>query len=107
MWEVPAFLHPEHINSIEMVFVDEKKKLVEGLVYKVSYFSVAPNSSSYRTTPYAYKLFFQMKIKVNVCEGPFLPLYGLNLTKIDEIVRQTVDGDFLIGSILEMAKLPR
>jgi hypothetical protein len=74
-----------------------QKKLVEGQVYKVSYFSVAPNSNSYRTTPQAYKLFFQMKIKVNVCEGPFLPLYGLNLTKIDEIVRQTMDSDFLIG----------
>ena len=85
-----------HVTVGKQLLYLFQKKLVEGHVFKVSYFSVAPSSGSYRTTPHAYKLFFQMKTKVNVCEGSFLPLYGLNLTKIDEIVRQTVDSDFLI-----------
>lgn len=40
-----------------------------------------------------------MKTKVNVCEGHVLPLYGLSLTSVDEIVQQTVDSDFLVDVI--------
>jgi len=105
LWEVSVFLHPEQVNSVEMVLVDEKvgifflicsdfsfrccllsvflwfsvllffkdvkihvtvrkellylfqKKLVEGGVYKLSYFLVSLSCGSYRTTPHAYKLF--------------------------------------------------
>lgn len=73
-----------------------QNKLVEGVVYKLSYFSVAPSLGSHRTTPHAYKVFFQMKTKVNVCEGHLLPLYGLNLTSVNEIVQQTVDIHLLV-----------
>jgi hypothetical protein len=74
-----------------------QKKLVEGEVYKLSYFSVALSSGSYGTTSHTYKLFFQMKTKVNVVDGPLLPKFGLALTNITEVNRQTVDNDFLIG----------
>ncbi|PNY04521.1 replication factor-A carboxy-terminal domain protein [Trifolium pratense] len=60
VWEVPNFLNPDQINSIEMVLIDEKggkihatirkqllylfkNKISEGHVYKISYLAVAPN----------------------------------------------------------------
>jgi hypothetical protein len=63
----------------------------------MSYFSVAPSSGSYRTTTNIYKLFFQVRTKVNVVEGPLLPMFGLTLTNIVEVNHQTVDNNYLIG----------
>jgi len=73
-----------------------QKKSVEGQAYKLTYFSDA-HSGFYRTTPHAYKFFFQMRTKVNVYEGSLLPVYGLNLTSVYEIIKQTIDSDFLVG----------
>lgn len=75
MWEAPTFLKHDQTNSLEMVLVDEKgckihatiqkqllyliqAKLIEGKIYKMSFFSVAHSSGSYCTTLHLYKPVF-------------------------------------------------
>jgi len=56
-----------------------QKKLMEGEVYKMSYFSVAPWFGAYCTTVHPCKLIFQMKTKVERVDGSLIPQYGLIL----------------------------
>lgn len=95
IWEVPEFLKPDEINSLEMVLINQKKNLMEGEVYKMSYFSVAPGFRAYRTTVHPYKLIFQMKTKVERAEGSLIPQYGLSLTKIGDVCSHSSDYDYL------------
>jgi hypothetical protein len=74
-----------------------QKKLVEGDVYKMSFFVVAPTVGSYHTTSHPYRLIFQMKTKLHKIEGSMIPLNGLSLTKIGEVSRHTANQDYLVG----------
>jgi len=74
-----------------------QKKLAEGGVYKMSYFSVAPGYGSYRTTVHPYKLIFQMKTKVERAESSMIPQYGLSITKISDVCAHSADHDYLVG----------
>jgi hypothetical protein len=65
-------------------------KLKEGEVYKLSNFAVAPAIGAYRPTPHPYKLNFQMKSKVQACEGSHIPSFGL-----DEVSGFSADYDYL------------
>ncbi|XP_045810713.1 replication protein A 70 kDa DNA-binding subunit B-like [Trifolium pratense] len=113
VWEVPNFLNHDQTNSIEMVLIDEKGgkihatirkqllylfklKIMEGQTYKLSYLAVAPSSGSYRTTLHPYKFFFQMKTKVQICEGDSIPKFGLSFSNISDVLSHTVDYDYLV-----------
>ncbi|CAJ2664707.1 replication protein A 70 kDa DNA-binding subunit A-like [Trifolium pratense] len=113
VWEVPNFLNPDQINSIEMVLIDEKggkihatirkqllylfkNKISEGHVYKISYLAVAPSSGSYRTTLHPYKFFFQMKTKIQICQSDDIPNFGLSISNISDVCSHTIDYDFLV-----------
>ncbi|MCH79355.1 replication factor A protein [Trifolium medium] len=115
-WRVPAFLNPSEASSVEMVLVDEngakihatiRKQLIntfetmveEGGVYEMSHFSVFPQSGSYRTTLHPYKLLFQLKTKVAVCESSDITHFGLNVTSLAEISAYTHDYEFLVDVI--------
>ena len=74
-----------------------QKKLVEGEVYKMSYFVVAPGVGAYCTTIHPYKLIFQMKTKVERVESSLIPMHGLSLIKIQEVCAHTVDYDYLVS----------
>ncbi|CAJ2645071.1 uncharacterized protein LOC123905276 [Trifolium pratense] len=116
LWSVSAFLYLDQVNSIEMVLIDEKgakihatirrqllylfaSKVAEGNVYKMSYFSVMPESGLYRTTTHPYKLMFEMKTKVQISESSKIDLYGLSPTSIDEICGYGPDHDFLVDVV--------
>ncbi|GAU31172.1 hypothetical protein TSUD_315970 [Trifolium subterraneum] len=89
IWEVTAYLRPNQVNSIEMVLVDAKdlfqQKFEEGAVYTMSFFTVAPSVGAYSTTLHPYKLLFQMKTKLELCDCPEISRYGLSLSSIAEI----------------------
>lgn len=116
MWQVPSFLKPDQANTVEMVLIDEKggkiqatirkqllylfqQKVVEGGVYKMSFFSVAPSSGFFRPTLHPYRLYFQMKTKVQMIKSTMIPLYGLTFTKFAEVCEQTADSDYLVDVI--------
>lgn len=116
LWEVPTFLKPDQANSLEMVLVDDKgckiqasvrkqliyvfqRKLKEGEVYKVSFFSVVPSSGSYRAAPHPCKIVFQMTTKVQPCTSSLIPMYGLSFTSIVDVASHTVEYDFLVDVI--------
>lgn len=42
-------------------------------------------------------LFFQMKTKIQSCEGPTIPLYGLSLSNMVDVCSHTADYDYLVG----------
>ncbi|XP_045799478.1 replication protein A 70 kDa DNA-binding subunit-like [Trifolium pratense] len=116
LWSVSAFLRPDQVNSLEMVLIDEKGakihasirrqllylfngKIVEGSVYKMSFFVVYPESGLYRTTSHRYKLSFEMKTKVQICESGVIDRYGLSLTSIGDICAYGPDHDFLVDVV--------
>jgi hypothetical protein len=74
--------------------------LVEGKVYKIAYFSVAPSVGSYRPTLHPHKIVFQMKTKVSECESSLITPYGLTFSSISEICSHTVEYDYLVGEFL-------
>ncbi|XP_024628783.1 replication protein A 70 kDa DNA-binding subunit C [Medicago truncatula] len=113
MWEVPTFLKPNQANSLEMVLLDQmgvkiqaivrkqliyvfQKRLREGEVYNISYFSVAPSTGSYRAATHPYKIVFQMTTKVQSCTSATIPLYGLSFTSIVDVSNHTVEYDYLV-----------
>ncbi|MCH80683.1 replication factor A protein, partial [Trifolium medium] len=116
LWSVYSFMKPDQVNSLEMVLIDEKgvkihasvrrqllylfrSKIVEGNVYKMSYFIVCPESGIYRTTPHPFKLIFEMKTKVQSCENDTIDRFGLSLTTIAEICAYGPDHDFLVDVV--------
>ncbi|GAU23257.1 hypothetical protein TSUD_281500 [Trifolium subterraneum] len=116
LWNVPSFLKSDQSNSIEMVLIDEKggkihasvrrqlvylfgSKITEGDVYKMSFFTVSPESGLYRPTPHPYKLNFEMKTKVQACENREIDPYGLSLTSIGDVIIHGSDHDFLVDVI--------
>ena len=71
--------------------------MVEGEVYKMSYFAVAPGVGAYRMTIHPYKLIFQMNTKVKRVESSLVSMHGLSLIKIQEDCAHTADYDYLVG----------
>ncbi|WJX62061.1 hypothetical protein P8452_47097 [Trifolium repens] len=113
LWTVSSFMKPDQANSIEMVLIDEKgakihasvrrqlmyvfgSKIAEGEVYKMSYFTVVPESGVFRSTQHPYKLKFEMKTKVQICENNSIDTYGLSLSTIGDIFAYGPEHDFLI-----------
>ncbi|WJX62991.1 hypothetical protein P8452_47925 [Trifolium repens] len=113
LWNAASFMKPDQPNSIEMVLIDEKGskihasvrrqliyvfggKIAEGKVYKMSYFSVVPESGLFRSTQHPYKLKFEMKTKVQICENNSIDTYGLSLSTIGDIFVYGPEHDFLI-----------
>jgi replication factor A1 len=72
-------------------------KIAEGKVYKMSYFNVVPESGLFRSTQHPYKLNFEMKTKVQICENNLIDTYGLSLSTIGDIFVYGPEHDFLIG----------
>ena len=72
-------------------------KIAEGKVYKMSYFTVVPESGVFRSTQHPYKLKFEMKTKVQICENNSIDTYGLSLSTIGDIFAYGPEHDFLIG----------
>jgi len=73
------------------------RRLKEGEVYKISFFSVAPSSGSYRAFMHPYKIVFQMTTKLQPCTSSMIPMYGLSFTSIVDVSSRTVEYDFLVG----------
>ncbi|PNX54579.1 hypothetical protein L195_g048199 [Trifolium pratense] len=113
LWETAGYLRSDQVNSVEMVLLDFsggkihatvrkqllylfQNKLEEGLVYVMSFFTVAPSSGAYRSTHHPYKLVFQMKTRVELCEGPEIARYGLSLSTIGQITAHPPDYDYLV-----------
>ncbi|WJX83027.1 hypothetical protein P8452_65720 [Trifolium repens] len=113
LWTVSTFMKPDQANSIEMVLIDEKgakihasvrrqlmyvfdSKIAEGKVYKMSYFTVVPESGLFRSTQHPYKLKFEMKTKVQICGNNSIDTYGLSLSTIGDIFAYGPEHDFLI-----------
>jgi hypothetical protein len=63
----------------------------------MSHFTVAPESSLYRTTDHPYKLIFEMKTKVQLSESKKIDQYGLSLTTIGGVCSYGPGHDFLVG----------
>ncbi|CAJ2668900.1 unnamed protein product [Trifolium pratense] len=95
-------MRADQVNAVEMVLLDSKggkiqatlrkqllylfqRMLEEELVYVMSFFTVTPSSGAYRSTHHPYKLVFQMKTRIELCESPEIPRYGLSLSTIAEI----------------------
>jgi hypothetical protein len=74
-----------------------QRKLEEGLVYALSFFTVVPSSGAYRSTPHAYKLLFQMKTRVDLCEGPHISRYAFTLSTVAQLRDCPPEYDYLVG----------
>jgi replication factor A1 len=80
----------------QLIYVFQRR-LKEGEIYKISFFSVAPNTGSYRSATHPYKIVFQMTTKVQPCTSSLIPLYGLSFTSIVDVSNHTIEYDYLVG----------
>lgn len=85
----------------QLIYVFQKR-LREGEVYNISYFSVAPSTGSYRAATHPYKIVFQMTTKVQSCTSATIPLYGLSFTSIVDVSNHTVEYDYLVGMFFNL-----
>jgi hypothetical protein len=72
-------------------------KIEEGQVYNMSYFSIFPQSGSYRTTLHPYKLVFHSRTMVELSKSSDITEYGLSITTLAEVCSHTHDYEFLVG----------
>jgi hypothetical protein len=72
-------------------------KIEEGQVYNISYFSIFPQSGSYRTTLHPYKLVFHSRTMVELSKSSDITQYGLSITTLAEVCSHTHDYEFLVG----------
>jgi hypothetical protein len=73
------------------------EKLVEGSVYEISSFYVAPNCGNYRTTLHSFRIVFNSDTVVSNSHSDSIPLYGLSLVTTKEIYTHCRDFEFLVG----------
>ncbi|CAJ2647173.1 unnamed protein product [Trifolium pratense] len=99
MWAISSFMKPNELNSMEMVLIDEKNKLKEGEVYKLSNFDVVPVVGFYRTTLHPYKLIFRSNTKVQNFASSDIPILGFSFTDLAEVASYSVNYDYLIDVI--------
>ncbi|KAJ1386803.1 hypothetical protein SESBI_40494 [Sesbania bispinosa] len=112
MWVICAKENPSNVFSVEMVLVDAKggriqasirkamlKKfmgnMVEGVVYKMTFFGVIDNLGSYRATTHEYKLLFQPRTKVYPAESEMISRFGLDVKSSEEIHQTSGDSEYL------------
>ncbi|KAK2422624.1 replication factor A protein [Trifolium repens] len=113
LWTVYSTTKPGHLNSLEMILIDEKgtkihasiahkllylfrDKIFEGSVYKMSNFEVVLEEGVIRTTSHPYQLHFLYKTKVDRCEDISIDMLGLSLTTIGNIRTYSLDYEFLV-----------
>ncbi|KAJ1403779.1 Nucleic acid-binding, OB-fold [Sesbania bispinosa] len=92
MWKSYSKNDAEKAFSLEMVLVDVEASIrkpmmkkfanvvVEGEVYKITYFAVVKNLGNYRATKHHFKLIFNSKTKVFRAESQIIPEFGLSLS---------------------------
>ncbi|QHO30615.1 Replication protein A 70 kDa DNA-binding subunit C [Arachis hypogaea] len=117
LWVVPSFGNHEVPNTMEIILLDEhcgkiqatiKKPLlnrfrdhiVEGQVYRMTYFIVVSNHGSYRATSHEFKLVFLHRTTVVAVDEDVIPKTCFNMLPFSELLNMTQDYDFLVdGSI--------
>ncbi|KAJ1389235.1 Nucleic acid-binding, OB-fold [Sesbania bispinosa] len=112
MWVICAKENPSNVFSVEMVLVDAEggriqasirkamlKKfmgnVVEGDVYKMTFFGVIDNLGTYRATTHECKLLFQPRTKVYPCESEVISRFGLDVKTSEEIHQTSGDSEYL------------
>ncbi|XP_057426153.1 uncharacterized protein LOC130719551 [Lotus japonicus] len=77
-------------------------ELVEGSVYRITYFNVISNSGAFRATEHGFKIVFNSRTKVVPDSGETIPTIGLSLKHCAEIGMTLGESDFLIGDFGEV-----
>ncbi|XP_029153277.1 replication protein A 70 kDa DNA-binding subunit C [Arachis hypogaea] len=116
LWVIPSFGNHEVPNSMEMILLDEhcgkiqatiKKPLlnrfrdliVEGQVYRMTYFTVVSNHGSYRATSHEFKLVFLHRTTVVAVDEDVIPKTCFNMFPFSDLLNMTEDYDFLVDVI--------
>ncbi|RYQ99059.1 hypothetical protein Ahy_B07g086909 [Arachis hypogaea] len=87
VWVVPSFGNHEVPNSMEIILLDEHNHILEGQVYRMTYFIVVSNHGSYRATHHEFKLVFFTE--------PLLFLLMMLFQRL--LLNMTQDYDYLVG----------
>ncbi|KAJ1380651.1 hypothetical protein SESBI_45839 [Sesbania bispinosa] len=69
--------------------------VVEGAVYKMTFFGVIDNLGTYRATTHECKLLFQPRTKVYPCESEVISRFGLDVKTLEEIHQTSGDSEYL------------
>ncbi|RYQ93350.1 hypothetical protein Ahy_B09g099619 [Arachis hypogaea] len=116
LWVVPSFGNHDVPNSMDMILLDEhcgkiqatvKKPLlnrfrdhiIEGQVYRMTYFTVVSNHGSYRATSHKFKLVFLHRTTVVAVDKDVIPKTCFNMFPFSELLNMTQDYDFLVDVI--------
>ncbi|VFQ95404.1 unnamed protein product [Cuscuta campestris] len=116
LYTLPAYNDERTTNSIEMVFMDEhgttmhatvrkslvgtfEKRIKEGYVYVFAYFGIGISSGNYRTSRHEFRLNFQPRTTVTACSCERIPVHGLKLTTISEILQADSNYPYLVDTM--------
>ncbi|GAU51411.1 hypothetical protein TSUD_413220 [Trifolium subterraneum] len=115
-WSVIDRLHPERVESVNMVFVDEHNhkiqatipsdlisvfdhQLVEKNVYQVWSLSIDFNFDSLLPCHHRYKFIFNRNSKVIPSDNPLLPTYGLSLISADSVHKKRLSQRYMVDVV--------
>ncbi|GAU30980.1 hypothetical protein TSUD_104940 [Trifolium subterraneum] len=115
-WSVIDRLHPERVESVNMVFVDEHNhkiqatipsdlisvfdhQLIEKNVYQVSSLSIDFNFDSLLPCHHRYKFIFNRNSKVIPSDNPLLPTYGLSLIGADSVHKKRLSQRYMVDVV--------
>lgn len=74
-----------------------KGKLRKGEMYRIGFFSVAPNKGLVMCTHHPFKLIFHQRTNVTITDGFSIPKYGLRLVSPGVVSQLDEDYPYLVG----------
>ncbi|MED6185134.1 hypothetical protein PIB30_054073 [Stylosanthes scabra] len=74
-------------------------QLKEGSCYVVQNFSVLPNAGLVRVTQHRFQILFEADTIISFCDQVAISNSGLSLYAMDQVLKRTVDYDYLIGRL--------
>ncbi|VFR00146.1 unnamed protein product [Cuscuta campestris] len=76
-----------------------EKRIKEGSVYVFAYFGIGISSGNYRTSRHEFRLNFQPRTTVAACSCERIPVHGLKLTTISEILQADSNYPYLVDTM--------
>ncbi|XP_057425548.1 replication protein A 70 kDa DNA-binding subunit C-like [Lotus japonicus] len=124
MWEMCPISEPGKPFAVQMVLIDAEgqrieatirksliKKLfgeiVEGNIYRITYFAVVPNLGVYKAARHEFKIIFNSRTKIVPEESNLIPLYGfafMNSAEISDIMGESEHLIDVIGLVTAVSR---
>ncbi|XP_057417661.1 replication protein A 70 kDa DNA-binding subunit C-like [Lotus japonicus] len=116
IWEMCPIADLENPFAVQLVLMDAEglrieatirklpiRKLfgevVEGNIYRISFFSVVPNVGVYKVSQHEFKILSNNRTRIVPDESSLIPMHGFLFMNSAEIARTMNESEYLIGLV--------